>query len=104
MIALLCRYHRKSMPLPRHAPFQEFDPDSRRAITLLTPLLRIADSLDRSHEQRVGGLQVQLRNGSVIIGLESQADTDLEMWAVERVADAFRETYQTSLALTRVKG
>ena len=103
MIALLCRYHRKSMPLPRHSPFQEFDPDSRRAITMLAPLLRIADSLDRGHEQRVSGVQVQFRNESVIIGLESQVDTDLEMWAVERVGDAFRETYQTSLALARVK-
>jgi exopolyphosphatase / guanosine-5'-triphosphate,3'-diphosphate pyrophosphatase len=103
MIALLCRYHRKSMPLPRHSPFQDFDPDSRRAITMLAPLLRIADSLDRSHEQRVSRIQVQFRNGSVIIGLEAETDTDLEMWAVERVADAFRETYQTSLALARVK-
>ena len=103
MIALLCRYHRKSMPLPRHSPFQEFDPDSRRAIIMLAPLLRIADSLDRSHEQRVADIQVQFRNGSVIIGLDSQTDTDLEMWAVERVADAFREIYQTSLVLTRVK-
>ncbi len=103
MIALLCRYHRKSMPLPRHSPFQAIDPDARRAITALTPLLRIADSLDRSHEQRVSDLQVQIRNGSVTLGLEAQADTDLEMWAVERVADAFRETYQTSLSLSRVK-
>jgi len=103
MIALLCRYHRKSMPLPRHSPFQSVDPDARRAITLLTPLLRIADSLDRSHEQRVSDMQVQIRNGSVTLALESQADTDLEMWAVERVADAFRETYQASFSLARVK-
>ena len=103
MIALLCRYHRKSMPLPRHSPFQSVDPDSRRAITMLTPLLRIADSLDRSHEQRVSDMQVQIRNGSVTLALESQADTDLEMWAVERVADAFRETYQASFSLARVK-
>lgn len=103
MIALLCRYHRKSMPLPRHSPFQSFHSDARRAITLLTPLLRIADSLDRSHEQRVTGLEVQLKNGSVTLALESQADLDLEIWAVERVADSFRETYHASLALTRAK-
>jgi exopolyphosphatase / guanosine-5'-triphosphate,3'-diphosphate pyrophosphatase len=103
MIALLCRYHRKAMPAPRHSPFQTFDSDSRRAITLLTPLLRIADSLDRSHEQRIDGLQVQLRNGSVTIALESATDVDLEMWAAERVAGAFRETYQIPVTLTRVK-
>jgi exopolyphosphatase/guanosine-5'-triphosphate,3'-diphosphate pyrophosphatase len=103
MIALLCRYHRKAMPATRHSPFQTFDSDSRRAITLLTPLLRVADSLDRSHEQRIANVQVQLRNGSVTIALESAADLDLELWAAERVAGAFRETYQIPVTLTRVK-
>lgn len=91
------------MPAPRHTPYQDFDPDARRAITLLTPLLRIADSLDRGHEQRVADVQVHLRNGSVSLQVESSADTDLEMWAVERIADAFRETYQASLTLTKVR-
>jgi exopolyphosphatase/guanosine-5'-triphosphate,3'-diphosphate pyrophosphatase len=103
IIALLCRYHRRSMPVPRHSPFQALDPESRRAILLLTPLLRIADSLDRSHEQRVSDLQVHLRNGSVALALESSQDTDLEMWAAERVADSFRETYQRPLTLTKMK-
>jgi exopolyphosphatase/guanosine-5'-triphosphate,3'-diphosphate pyrophosphatase len=103
MIALLCRYHRKAMPTPRHSPFQTVDPESRRSITLLVPLLRIADSLDRSHEQRVEDLQVQFRNGAVTLALDSKPDPDLEIWAAERVADSFRETYQTQLQLTRVK-
>jgi exopolyphosphatase/guanosine-5'-triphosphate,3'-diphosphate pyrophosphatase len=103
MIASLCRYHRKSMPAARHTPFQQFDADSRRAITFLTPLLRIADSLDRSHEQRVSGVDVQQRNGSLSLTLESAVDLDLEMWAVERVADTFRETYDMSVSLTKVK-
>ena len=103
MIALLCRYHRRTMPVSRHSPFQTLDPESRRAILLLTPLLRIADSLDRSHEQRVSDLQIQLRNASVAIALESGQDTDLEMWAAERVAQSFRETYQLPLTLTRVR-
>jgi exopolyphosphatase/guanosine-5'-triphosphate,3'-diphosphate pyrophosphatase len=91
------------MPTPRHSPFQTVDPDSRRAINLLVPLLRIADSLDRSHEQRIGDLQVQFRNGSVILALDSKPDPDLEIWAAERVAEAFRETYQVQLQLTRVR-
>jgi exopolyphosphatase/guanosine-5'-triphosphate,3'-diphosphate pyrophosphatase len=103
LIALLCRYHRKAMPTPRHSPFQTVDPESRRAITMLVPLLRIADSLDRSHEQRVADLQVHFRNGSVTLALDSNPDPDLEIWAAERVADSFRETYQTQLQLTRVK-
>jgi exopolyphosphatase/guanosine-5'-triphosphate,3'-diphosphate pyrophosphatase len=104
IIALLCRYHRRSMPTVRHAPFQAIDPDSRRTITLLAPLLRIADSLDRSHEQRVLDMDVQLRNGDVAIALDSKADTDLDIWAAERTADVFREAYLLPLRLTRMKG
>lgn len=103
IIALLCRYHRRAMPVPRHSSFQTLDPESRRVILLLTPLLRIADSLDRSHEQRVSDLHVQLRNGSVAISLESRADADLELWAAERVAPTFRESYQLPLTLSRAK-
>jgi exopolyphosphatase/guanosine-5'-triphosphate,3'-diphosphate pyrophosphatase len=103
LIALLCRYHRRAMPVSRHSPFQTLPPDSRRAILLLTPLLRIADSLDRTHDQRVADVQVQFRNGSVAVALDSGQDTDLEMWAAERVADSFRETYQLPLILTRVR-
>lgn len=103
LIALLCRYHRKSMPTPRHSPFQTIDPESRRAVTLLTPLLRIADSLDRSHEQRVSDVAVQFRNGTVTLALDSSSDPDLEIWAAERVADSFRDTYQKQIQLTRAK-
>jgi exopolyphosphatase/guanosine-5'-triphosphate,3'-diphosphate pyrophosphatase len=103
LIALLCRYHRKSMPTPRHSLFQIIEPDARRTIQLLVPLLRIADSLDRSHDQRVDDVNVQFRNGTVTLALESKPDPDLEIWAVERVSDAFRDMYQMQLQLSRVR-
>jgi len=103
IIALLCRYHRRSMPTVRHTPFQAMDPECRRTVMLLAPLLRIADSLDRSHEQRVLDMDVQLRNGDVALVLDSKADTDLDVWAAERTADVFREAYMLPLRLTRTK-
>src|SRR5581483_22081 len=48
-IAALCRFHRKSMPQPRHSFYQTLDAESKRQVLLLAPLLRIADSLDRAH-------------------------------------------------------
>ncbi len=100
-IALLCRYHRKSMPTARHDAFQDLNPEARRAVLLLTPLLRLADSLDRSHDQRIDSLQCQLRDGEVVVSLRSEADTDLELWAGERAADVFREVYSRPLTLVR---
>jgi len=101
LISLLCRYHRKSMPSPRHPVFENLAPDDRRAILLLVPLLRIADSLDRSHEQRVESIAVLPRDGSVAVNLRSSTSVDLETWAAERVADQFRQVYNVPISFVR---
>ena len=101
VIAALCRYHRKAMPSTRHAAFESLPQEYRQALFLLAPLLRLADSLDRGHEQRVERMHVELRNGNVVLGLESKTGVDLELWAAGRIGDLFREVYQTPLVLAR---
>jgi hypothetical protein len=39
----------------------------------------------------------------MLVALQSAVDLDLELWAVERIADTFRETYQMQLTMTKVK-
>ena len=89
VIAALCRYHRKAAPTVRHAFFQTIEPGERQAVLALTPLLRLADSFDRGHEQRVEGLTIEVHRDHAAIGLQSRLDTDLELWAAERNADLF---------------
>jgi exopolyphosphatase/guanosine-5'-triphosphate,3'-diphosphate pyrophosphatase len=100
-IAALCRFHRKSMPMSRHSHFQALDAESRRAVLYLAPLLRIADSLDRSHEQKVRNLHLSTKNGTVTLLIESELDADLEIWAVGEVASAFRGVYGLNVAVQR---
>lgn len=103
LIALLCRYHRKSMPAARHQPFQELSDEEKRIVLRLAPLLRLADSLDRSHRQLVDSMECQLRNGDVHLYLRSSADTDLDEWAGERAAEIFEQIYERRLALVKVQ-
>jgi exopolyphosphatase/guanosine-5'-triphosphate,3'-diphosphate pyrophosphatase len=104
LVANLCRYHRKSAPGgAAHSTFQELDPDARQAVVKLTPLLRLADALDRSNEQRVESIECQVRDSEVVVQIRSEADVDLEQWAGETVADLFREVYGKRLALTKAK-
>jgi exopolyphosphatase/guanosine-5'-triphosphate,3'-diphosphate pyrophosphatase len=102
-IANLCRFHRKAMPASDHAALDSLNNDERRALVLLTPLLRIADNLDRSHEKRVENLECLVGNGNVTLKLGSKGDIDLEQWAAERAAEAFREVYGREIVLSRVK-
>ena len=101
LIANLCRYHRKALPMMNHANFLALSSEERRSVTLLIPLLRIADNLDRSHDERVENIDCILRDGQVVVKVESKSDIDLEQWAVERTAQTFREIYGREIVLSK---
>ena len=103
LIANLCRYHRKAMPMLDHTNLLALTNDERRSLTLLIPLLRIADNLDRSHDERIDSLECAVRDGQVVLTVESNSDIDLEQWAVERTAQTFREVYGREIVLSRAR-
>jgi len=72
-------------------------------VTLLSPVLRIADAMDRSRDQRVEAIECELRSGGLHLTLESLEDASLEVWAVERCAEDFRAAYQKGLAIAAVR-
>ena len=102
-IANLCRYHRKALPTPEHGNLQLLDVEGRRAVAYLIPLLRMADSLDRSHGQRIRSVECRQRDSDFLITLNVPAETDidLEIWAAERLAEIFRQVYNKPTVCTR---
>ncbi len=102
-IASLCRFHRKSLPQPRHSHFNALESDSKRIVTCLLPLLRIADALDRGHEQKVRQLSSVLRDGDLHLLVEAEADPDLEIWAASEAAEVFEQVYSRPVNIQRAK-
>jgi exopolyphosphatase / guanosine-5'-triphosphate,3'-diphosphate pyrophosphatase len=103
LIANLCRYHRKALPMLDHTNLVALTGEERRSLTLLIPLLRIADNLDRSHDERIDSLECAMRDGQVVLTVKSNSDIDLEQWAVERTAQTFREVYGREIVLSRAR-
>jgi exopolyphosphatase / guanosine-5'-triphosphate,3'-diphosphate pyrophosphatase len=103
IIANLCRYHRKALPTPEHGNLQLLDVESRRAVAYLIPLLRLADSLDRSHGQRIRSIECKPRESDFLLTLHVAPDTDidLEIWAAERLTEVFRQVYNKPVSLAR---
>jgi exopolyphosphatase/guanosine-5'-triphosphate,3'-diphosphate pyrophosphatase len=103
VIAALCRFHRKSIPQPKHPQFQTLDAESKRLIVNLAPLLRIADALDRGHEQKVRHVTAITRDGAVTLVVQGEQDADLEIWAANEAAKSFGETYTVPITLRRAR-
>lgn len=104
LIAMLCRYHRKSLPAGRHIPFQTLNSELKRVVTMLAPLLRIADALDSTKQHSVAGITCEQRNGAVVVTVDSNGDADLELWAAERAGDAFRQLYERPIVFVGRRG
>jgi exopolyphosphatase/guanosine-5'-triphosphate,3'-diphosphate pyrophosphatase len=100
IVAALCRFHRKALPSAKYELVQALPPDDKRAVTWLTPLLRIADGLDSGQEQKVDRIDCQMKNGGVVVTVEGE-NIDLELWAAERAAEAFRQVYERPLQFAK---
>jgi len=101
LVASLCRYHRKSLPSPVHSQYQALAADDRRMLLFLIPLLRLADNLNRSRQQRIRGIGCHVRDGRVVLEVASSHDIDLEQWGAERAGEAFLQVYNRPIAVER---
>jgi exopolyphosphatase/guanosine-5'-triphosphate,3'-diphosphate pyrophosphatase len=89
VIALVARYHRQATPKRQHEEYAEFRRKRRRTIRTLAAILRLAESLDRSHSQPVSGLELHDRGDDGLLQLRTSGDAELELWAATRHAAAF---------------
>jgi exopolyphosphatase/guanosine-5'-triphosphate,3'-diphosphate pyrophosphatase len=98
-IANLCRYHRKAMPSVSHPEFQTLPAQERRPMTLLIPVLRLADNLARGPDD-VELVSCEIQNSRVLVNLKSAREPDLAEWAASRVSDVFEQVYGRSVVVT----
>ncbi len=89
IIGLIARYHRQAPPKRRHENFGDLRKKRRRTIRTLAAILRLAESLDRSHSQPVSGLEVHDRGDDCLLQLRATGDAELELWAAPRHAAEF---------------
>ena len=81
VIALLARYHRKAMPKDDDPDFANLPRELRDTVRTLSAVLRVADSLDRSHSGAVSDLSVNRKSSRVVLNLRTgNADAALEIW------------------------
>jgi exopolyphosphatase / guanosine-5'-triphosphate,3'-diphosphate pyrophosphatase len=84
MIALIARYHRRAVPARGHEGYVDLPKKRRRAVRAMAAMLRLAETLDRSHSQVVTGLTIDEHDGDAQLLLQTIGDAELELWAASR--------------------
>jgi exopolyphosphatase/guanosine-5'-triphosphate,3'-diphosphate pyrophosphatase len=97
-------FHRKAMPnKKRHPEFAALDRRSQKVVELFALLLRIAESLDRSHTGVVQDVRLlPLQTGEVALEIHGKGDCQLEIWGVQTHAEDFADVFGRKMVIETV--
>ncbi len=84
VMALTARYHRRGTPKKGHLGYGDLAAPLRRTVRTLAALLRLAEGLDRSHQQSVSDVLLSPIDSALFVRLGARGDTELELWAAQR--------------------
>ena len=91
VIALVARYHRRGTPKRSHDEYANLSSSLRKAVRTLSSILRVAESLDRSHAQAITGLELRDRGDDALLLVHTASDAELEVWATNRHLQPFEK-------------
>jgi exopolyphosphatase/guanosine-5'-triphosphate,3'-diphosphate pyrophosphatase len=100
IIGAIARYLGKTRPVPGDGPIAALAPLDQQSVTKASLLLRLARALDLGRSGAVKSIATQARDGEVSLTLKpkAKASVDLELWAVEKEKDYFREVFGRELS------
>jgi exopolyphosphatase/guanosine-5'-triphosphate,3'-diphosphate pyrophosphatase len=99
VMALVARYHRRGTPRRSHNEYAQLPAALRRTVRALASILRVAESLDRSHAQPISGLEVHDRGEDFVLTLHAAGDAELEVWATARHLEPLEELVKKPVRL-----
>jgi exopolyphosphatase/guanosine-5'-triphosphate,3'-diphosphate pyrophosphatase len=99
IVASVARYHRKGLPKQNHYNLATLDRATVHKVKVLASLLRVADSLDYSHQAKVEVLNVKWGSKRVTVECLSESKTPLEEQAFNKKKDLFEKVFAKKMVL-----
>ncbi len=100
IIGAIARYLGKSRPAMEDGPMKLLDPGDRADVQKAILLLRLARALNLGRSRAVERVRVGVRSAEVKLTLvpRRRMGVDLELWAIEKERDYFREVFGRELS------
>ena len=93
IVATVSRYHRKALPSPAHPEFATLPQDDRMTVAKLSAILRVADSLERSHREAPRAMEFRREADRFVILLRDMEDLTMERLALKDKGNLFADVF-----------
>ncbi len=101
LVAVISLFHSRLTPSMDRAEYAALTPEERVLTSKLCAILRLADSLNRSHDFKFDDIDVRLNSNELIITVVTNKDIELEMWAFASKAKLFEDVYGIKAVLKK---
>jgi exopolyphosphatase/guanosine-5'-triphosphate,3'-diphosphate pyrophosphatase len=103
LVALIARYHRRAFPRQSHSDYSALDREDRLVVNKLAAILRVADALDRTHNQTLRNPTYNIRADRLQIEVASTGEYDAEKRALSIKAQMFEQVYGKTVVLKTIR-
>jgi len=93
MVACVARYHTKVMPDPSHKVYGDLADRDKAVVDQLAALLRIADGLDRSHQDSIEKLSLEETEGLVRLCVRQKDPNWTDIFGAQKKSDLFEKVF-----------
>ena len=97
IIATIARYVGNSRPAATDQIMKKLAPEERVRVRKAVVLLRLARALNQGRRGTVTGLRARLEGGRVLLKLKTRRGAELELWALSKERNYFREVFGRDL-------
>lgn len=104
MIKKSWRWQAITMPISslKTRPAARKEKELTPLVAKIAALVRLADAMDRSYQQKIKVCKVSIKDGTMLIEAKSKVDLTLEEWTFAGKATFFEEVYGLKAILERV--
>ncbi|MEI6847131.1 MAG: Ppx/GppA phosphatase family protein [Chlorobiaceae bacterium] len=99
IIGHVVRFHRKSTPSAKHTAYSLLKPKQKRAVDVLSGILRLANGLERGHRQNIESLDIAVERNAITLRLKTRFEPDIELWAANQLKSWLETVLQHSITL-----
>jgi exopolyphosphatase/guanosine-5'-triphosphate,3'-diphosphate pyrophosphatase len=104
LIANIAYYHSKGTPNNTDANLESLSPAQKLTLAKLAAIIRLADSIDRSHKQKATVKDMRLVGERLVITVTADDDISLEEWTFSAKTDFFENVFGIEAILERQAG
>ena len=100
IIGSIARYHRGALPKKKHSHFAALNPQQRRVVSTLAAILRVADGLDRTHQNLIKDLSCETTPERILVRCSVNQPAEIErMFALKKGQQLLEKVMERELVI-----